>query len=168
MTLPNLIRLMLAIWVSCAISASAAPQGVHIGELSNVDLEFMAQQRALLQDLAASRLGRQFSGDKQRDLDLLQALLDQQLVRSDQVRELQAMGVIMGDLLAADLDMHWVIYEDREGRSRALRYRETDNFLFPITMIARRREVGNETPVIEIYQKAYDTLDASRPKLPFQ
>ena len=31
------------------------------------------------------------------------------------------MGVIMGDLLAADLKLHWVIYEDRQGRSRALR-----------------------------------------------
>ena len=74
----------------------------------------------------------------------------------------------MGDLLAADLDMHWVIYEDREGRSRALRYRDGDNYLFPITMIARRREVGNQTPIVDIYQKAYDIIDASRPPAPFQ
>ena len=89
-------------------------------------------------------------------------------MRPDQTRELQAMGVIMGDLLAAELDMHWVIYEDRQGRSRALRYRETDNFLFPITMIARRREVGNQTPVVDIYQKAHSIIARNIPPLPFQ
>jgi hypothetical protein len=64
--------------------------------------------------------------------------------------------------------MHWVIYEDAEGRSRALRYAQSDNYLFPITMIARRREVGNETSVQEIYQKAYDIINDSRPAPPFQ
>ncbi len=149
-------------------AGSLAQAPAVIGELSKVDLQFMQQQRQILQDLAAGNVGRQFSGNKERDLDLLQTILDRQLVRGDQVRELQAMGVIMGDLLAAELDMHWVIYEDRAGRSRALRYGNTDNFLFPMTMIARRREAGNTTPVTIIYQKAYDIIDLSRPALPFQ
>ncbi len=78
------------------------------------------------------------------------------------------MGVIMGDLLAADLGLHWVIYEDRLGRSRALRYKETDNFLFPITMISRRREVDNRSSVSEIYRKAVDAISPAIPKLPYQ
>jgi hypothetical protein len=156
---------MCALWFAVGSQAQAP---AVISEPSKLDLQFMEQQRQILQDLSVGHLGRQFSGNKARDLDLLQTLLDQRLVGADQTRELQAMGVIMGDLLAAELDMHWVIYEDREGRSRALRYRDTDTFLFPITMIARRREVGNTTPVIDIYQKAYDIIDSSRPKLPFQ
>jgi hypothetical protein len=164
----NLIRIVLVLFASLTAGASLAEKPIVIGELSRMDLQFMAEQRQSLQDLAAMNLGRQFSGDKEHDLELLQTLLDRQLVRADQVRELQAMGVIMGDLLAADLDMHWVIYEDAEGRSRALRYAETDNYLFPITMIARRREVGNQTSVQEIYQKAYDIINDSRPAPPFQ
>jgi hypothetical protein len=168
MTRQKLIRVVLVLWSFWASPGTLALEGVRIGELSNVDLEFMAQQREILQDLAARNLGRQFSGDRSRDLDLLQTLLDKQLVRSDQVRELQAMGVIMGDLLAAQMDMHWVIYEDREGRSRALRYRDSDNFLFPVTMIARRREVGNQTSVADIYRKAVDIITSATPALPFQ
>jgi hypothetical protein len=168
MSAKKLFRIALILFASLTAGASLAEHPVTISELSNMDLQFMAEQRQSLQDLAAINLGRQFSGDKARDLDLLQTLLDRQLVRADQVRELQAMGVIMGDLLAADLDMHWVIYEDAEGRSRALRYAQTDNYLFPITMIARRREVGNQTSVQEIYQKAYDIITESRPALPFQ
>lgn len=160
------VALVLCGWWFSAVSLAEQP--ARIGELSYMDLQFMEQQRQIVQDLATINLGRQFSGDKERDLELLQTLLDRQLVRADQVRELQAMGVILGDLLAADLDMHWVIYEDNEGRSRALRYRESDNYLFPITMIARRREAGNQTPVMDIYQKAYDIIDTSRSALPFR
>jgi len=140
---------------------------VKIGELSSLDRQYMTQQRDLLQDLASIKLGRRFNGDKNNDLQILQLLLDRRLVRADQARELQAMGVIMGDLLAANLDMHWVIYQDAQGRSRALRYKESDEYLFPITMISRRREAGNQTPVTEIYQKAYDIIAALQPALPF-
>ena len=156
------------LWLCLAASWTLAGQPPRISELSNVDLEFMAQQRTQLQELAALRLGRQFSGDKTRDLELLQALLDKQLVRADQTLELQAMGVILGDLLAAELDMHWVIYEDAHGRSRALRYRNYDEVLFPVTMIARRREAGSDTPVAEIYRRAHDIAISNRPALPFQ
>ena len=156
---------LLALLVCCVVSAQ---DEVRIGELSAMDRHYMAQQRTMLDDLAAAELGRKFSGDKAADLALLQALLDRRIVRPDQTRELQAMGVVMGDLLAADLGMHWVIYEDRQGRSRALRYRETNEYLFPITMISRRREVGNDTPVAVIYQKAYDLIAPLREPLPYR
>ncbi|MDG1945381.1 MAG: DUF3806 domain-containing protein [Halioglobus sp.] len=154
-----------ACWSSTGAFAGGIPR---VGDLSKVDLEFMSQQRQSLQDMTALSLGRQFNGNRDQDLELLQALLDRKLVRADQTLELQAMGVIIGDLLAKELDMHWVIYEDREGRSRALRYKATDEFLFPITMIARRQEVGNQTPVVDIYQKAHDIIFAKIPPLPFQ
>lgn len=141
---------------------------VRIGALSYLDRQYMAQQRDTLSELVQRNFGRQFNGKRENDLELLQLLLDRRLVRPDQTRELQAMGVIMGDLLAADLDMHWVVYEDALGRSRALRYRETDNYLFPMTMISRRREADSRTPVKEIYQKAYDIIAPLRPDLPFQ
>lgn len=155
--------------VALCICLGALAQGyVRISELSSVDRQYMAQQREILADLAARHLGRRFSGNRIQDLELLQSMLDRRLVRPDQTRELQAMGVIMGDLLAADLGMHWVVYEDRVGRSRALRYRESDNYLFPVTMISRRQEADNHTPVKVIYQKAHAIIEASKPALPFQ
>ena len=78
------------------------------------------------------------------------------------------MGIVLGDLLAADLDLHWVIYRDNVGRSRALRYRQSDEYLFPATMISRRREADNRKTVADIYQKAYDIMAARKPALPFQ
>lgn len=156
---------LLALVLSCT---AIAQDEARIGELSALDRQYMAQQRTRLNDLAASGLGRRFNGTKAADLQLLQLLLDKRLVKPDQIRELQAMGVIMGDLLAEDLGMHWVIYEDRQGRSRALRYRETSEYLFPITMISRRRQVGNDTPVAEIYEKAHALIAPLRQPLPFE
>ena len=150
------------------VPGALGQEDARIGELSFLDRQYMAQQRATLSELVERNFGRQFNGSRENDLELLQLLLDRRLVRPDQTRELQAMGVIMGDLLAADLDMHWVVYEDSLGRSRALRYRETDNYLFPMTMISRRREADNRTPVKEVYQKAYDIIAPLRPDMPFQ
>ena len=147
---------------------AAAQDRVWISELSPLDRQYMIHQRASIEDIARRNLGHGFAGEKDRDLDLLQRLLDRGLVHSDQTRELQAMGVILGDLLADELGMHWVIYEDKLGRSRAQRYRETDNYLFPMTMISRRQEAANQTPVEDIYQRAVAAITPHRTPLPFQ
>lgn len=143
-------------------------QGPRIEALSALDNQYMQGQRELIGELAAVELGRRFSGERDRDLAILQALLDRGLVDGGQTRELQAMGIVMGDLLAAELDMHWVVYIDRVGRSRALRYRDSDEVLFPVTMISRRREVGNDDAVVEVYRQARDRALANRQARPFQ
>ena len=162
------IALLLALALLLPALRVAAAGEARITELSYLDRQYMAQQRELIADLAVLELGRRFNGNPDNDLEILQLLLDRRLVRSDQTRELQAMGIIMGDLLAADLGMDWVVYEDSQGRSRALRYRQSDEYLFPVTMISRRREVGNQTPVTVIYQKARDIIEPLLPAQPFQ
>jgi hypothetical protein len=164
----NHIALLLTIALVLPALRVAAAGEARITELSYLDKQYMSQQRELIADLAALELGRSFNGNQDNDLEILQLLLDRRLVRSDQTRELQAMGIIMGDLLAADLGMNWVIYEDSQGRTRALRYQQSDEYLFPVTMISRRREVGNQTPVAVIYQKARDIIAPLLPARPYQ
>ncbi len=156
----------LALLLACG--ASHADLAVRISSLTEVDHQFLAAQKQQLEDLSSLHLGRRFNGQKDNDLSVLQALLDRRIVKGHQRQSLQAMGIIMGNLLAKELDLHWVIYEDKKGRSRALRYKETDNYLFPMTMISRRREVGNDTPVREIYDKAAQIMRESKPALPFR
>lgn len=164
----RIIRILLLALACCVTPPGHAQQTSQVNELSKLDLAYMDRQRALLGELAAIELGRRFSGDRQRDLDLLQTLLDRRLVRPEQTGELQAMGVVMGDLLAAEYDLHWVVFIDEAGRSRALRYRDSDFMLFPITMISRRWSAGDTTPVADIYQKAADTIARSTPAPPFE
>ncbi|GAB3289387.1 DUF3806 domain-containing protein [Parahaliea aestuarii] len=160
------LPVLLAGLLACA--ATLAQEPPRIEELSFLDRQFMTQQRQNLEDLARRHFGQGFSGEREQDLTLLQRLLDDGVVGSQDTAQLQAMGLVMGDLLADELDMHWVVYEDNLGRSRALRYRDSDNYLFPMTMVSRRREAGNTLPVTEIYQKAYDIIDPLREELPFR
>jgi hypothetical protein len=148
--------------------AAAAEQPPKVSGLRPVDTEFMAQQRARVDEMARFSLGKQLRGTKANDLDILQTLLDRGLVRPQQKLELQAMGVVMGDLLAAEMNMVWVVYEDRYGRSRALKIKNSNNYLFPITMISRRAEVGAAVHVQQIYDKALGLMRPFTRSLPFQ
>lgn len=145
-----------------------AADSAQISDLGALDIRYMAEQRESVNDLVRRNFGGRLTGETEHDLQLLQRLLDQELVQPDQTQQLQAMGFVLGDLLAQDLDMQWVVYQDKVGRSRALRYQQSDDYLFPVTMISRRREVDNRKSVQGIYQKAYNIIDARRPKLPFQ
>ncbi len=165
-----LTRLSLVIVAALLLSSlpAAAQDQLRISELTPLDRQYMQRQRDTIESLARRHTGSGFDGTPTNDIPLLQRLLDERRVRPDQTAELQAMGILLGDLLAEELDMHWVVYEDPLGRSRALRYRDTDNYLFPVTMISRRRAVGNDRPVQEIYDKAVDLIEPIREKLPFQ
>lgn len=163
-----LLSLVFTLLSLLASTSWAALQELTISELSVIDKQYMAGARSDLQEKSASYLGRSFSGDRDRDLATLQALLDKGLVRNNQTKELQAMGIVMGDLLLKELGMKWVIYEDKAGRSRALRLGTSEIYLFPATMIARRREVGNTATVQSIYNKAVATVKRQKEPLPFQ
>lgn len=146
----------------------AAERPPQITDLSQLDRNFMQEQRQRIDEIARSQLGRQLSGEKDSDMGILQDLVDRKLVSAEQTLELQAMGIVLGDLLARDLGMQWVIYEDRYGRSRALRLEQSDNFLFPVTMISRRVEADAVVSVSVIYEKARTMILPYKTPLPFQ
>lgn len=162
---PAVLALLLGLLLSPGASAQLLDK--RVTALNPLDRQYMDVQRESLNELTLRYYGGRCCRS-QTELDYLQRLLDDGHVRPDQTRELQAMGVALGDLLATELDMHWVVYEDIQGRSRALRLGETENYLFPVTMIARRYEGGDKTPIQEIYQKAYEAIENVRPPLPFQ
>ena len=133
-----------------------------IESLTAIDRQFMADQRMRVEQLA-NRLGRGLTGVADRDLDTLQRILDERLVPAEDTLTLQAMGVVFGDLLGDRLDMDWVVYRDHKGRSRALRYRQMDVYLFPVTMISRRQKGGSERRLKPLFD---DTVRDTRLLLP--
>lgn len=139
----------------------------QISQLTALDKGYHSRQRALIDGLARRNLGSQIRGDKHADLSTLQRLLDLRIVRPEQTQELQAMGVILGDLLAKELGMRWVIYEDKVGRSRALRMHSDEQILFPVTMISRRAEGGAQINVRQIFDKALQAMEKHKRRLPY-
>jgi len=163
------IALVAAVLTALLPAAAQAQSALapRVSALTPIDRDFMASQRDSIDVLGRRHFGQGVSGNKERDLDLLQRLLDGRLVRPEQTLELQAMGIVLGDLLAAEYGLTWVVYEDAEGRSRALRYRDSEVYLFPVTMISRRYEVESRRPVTEIYAAAEAELLPALPPRPF-
>ena len=155
--------LLPALFVCTSWSVAQSPNfDVLIEPLTAIDRQFMAEQHMRVEQLA-NRLGRGLTGVADRDLNTLQRILDERMVPAKDTLTLQAMGVVFGDLLGDRLDMDWVVYRDNKGRSRALRYRQMDVYLFPITMISRRQEGGSERRLKPLFD---DTVRDTRLLLP--
>ena len=158
-----LLLLLPALSVCTSWSIAQSPNfDVLIEPLTAIDRQFMADQRMRVEQLA-NRLGRGLTGVADRDLNTLQRILDERMVSAEDTLTLQALGVVFGDLLGDRLDMDWVVYRDNKGRSRALRYRQMEVYLFPVTMLSRRQEGGSGRRLKPLFD---DTLRDTRLLLP--
>ena len=156
-----LMATALLIWPAFAQTQGSSFE-VSIEPLTTIDQHFMDDQRARIEQLA-NRIGRGLTGTVDRDLDTLQRILDERMVPSTDTLTLQAMGAVFGDLLGDQLKMSWVVYRDGKGRSRALRYRSMDIYLFPMTMISRRQEGGSSRRLKPLFD---ETVKDTRRLLP--
>lgn len=156
----SLLRLFLLIGllVSWGNPAQAQLEKNQIDPLSQGDINYMGKQRGRINDLAKRYLGMQLRQERQNDIEVLQKILDQNLVKADDVELLQAMGMILGDIYVKELGVHWVVYQDRLGRSRALQWSNEETLLFPVTMISRRIEAGIKVNIEEVYNKGLAIL----------
>jgi len=118
------------------------------------DLRKTEAQRAQVQTLAQRHLGVTVGERTATDLRAIQRLLDEHLVARDDEYGHQALGVVLGDALARDhRTLAWVVVDDRYGHSRALRYRDTANLFFPVTMISKRVQAGERVDVQALYDQ---------------
>lgn len=125
-------------------TGSGNPQGERgpkFNSLSQRDSTRLDQQRALV----AAAIKQHYGGTltrSQRDLPLLQKLIDDSVFNQTQTYELQSIGVAFGDVLASVLPLHWVMITDEYGTDPALRYKETPANINALTMISKRVEQG--------------------------
>ena len=161
------LRQLIAVFVLFVTSLTAptvlsSELELQIRPLSAIDKHYMAEQRQTIESLA-NRLGRRLSGVAERDLETLQRIIDLRWIDTKDIRTQQAMGIVFGDLLANQLDFGWVVYKDRAGRSRALRYRDQEIYIFPVTMLSRRLSASATLSVSELFDQQ---LQRQRQKLP--
>ena len=121
---------------------------------SDGDEKYLQQGRDRINQLTRRHFGGALQQQRAHDIALLQRLLDDKLVIAKDRRLLQDMGIVLGDLLFQEFNLRWVIYTDKYGPSRALQLKHSENFLYPITMISRRAEVGVTVDITELYDNA--------------
>jgi len=111
----------------------------------------MSGQRRAAKDLLIRQLGLVRITGTREDLKSLQQLVDRKVLRKSQREEWQAIGVLFGDILAKEFRLDWVSYSDERGANKALRYRKTDNFVFPVTLFSKRAKFDEHIDMAEIY-----------------
>ena len=122
-------------------------------------MEIMNAQRRSVRELFIRKLGiLSLKGDK-RDLPMLQQLVDRRLIHAREVKEWQAIGVYFGDILVREFGLHWVVYEDKLGSSKALQWRSTENYVFPVTLFSKRNYFNEKIIMEDIYRKLEDEVE---------
>jgi hypothetical protein len=141
-----------------ATSTAYSENNYKIEKLWPLHVKAMSNQKSKVDDLLKLHIGSKLRADL-TDITNMQRLLDQYIANKKNPEIMQAMGVALGDVMVKQLGMHWIIYEDKHGRSKALQYQQTQHFLFPITMLSRRA-AGNATIDIQlIYDNAAKKME---------
>jgi len=94
--------------------------------------------------------------DDRTALSVISALLAD--VRADETWKLQSLGIVFGDVLARVTGAEWVQVDDERGTDAALRFGGPDDLAFPLTMISRRVEAGEEVDVLELFRAVATTI----------
>jgi len=124
-----------------------------VSDLTRVQIQHLASMRLIAKDLLARKAGVISIKGRQQDVAALQRMVDRRVLRTDQIEEWQAMGVLFGDILVNEFSLVWVRYEDELGISKALRWRKTDNFVFPVPVFSKRVKYREKINVQAIYDQ---------------
>lgn len=157
---------MRSVLVSLLLSATLAmsADGQKVTALSPKDAARLAAQRAVVERYLADEGSKQNYRTAAGKLGLLRALIERRTFKPSQTYELQSMGVVLGDAFVQELGLEWVIVQDSQGRDPALRVPRTSILLFPLTMISKRIEGGEQVDVFELFNGVAERVENVRAK----
>ncbi len=135
-------------------------QPAKISELNVGQRFILDSHRRGTKDLMVRRLGIITLKQDRSDLAKFQQLVDRKVIRQNDVEEWQALGVVFGDVLVTELGMHWVSFKDNLGVSKALRWKNTENYVFPITLFSKRVQFKEKIDVNAIFEKIEEDVAA--------
>jgi len=125
----------------------------EITEMTASDRSQLERQRRLVAKLVSNNFGYNRLGSSTNDIRYLQKILDKKLIRRNENFDLQALGVVLGDIMVSNLPVRWVMVKDQYGKSRALQFEDSDKLIFPVTMISRRVSAGLPVNVRKLYKE---------------
>jgi hypothetical protein len=153
--------LLVVLLLGCAKKESTVPsaqtdqsQSVEqkITEPDPADIEQLAKREAVVLKLLKERYPDATLGHDEPDLEWLQRLVDDKVLRADQTYELQCLGAVLGQVFAAKTPLKWAVVKDKFGRDLALHYPNTSVIVFPMTMISQRVEDGRDVEIVPLYR----------------
>src|SRR5215467_15261872 len=145
-------------------SVSMAGDAQQVSSLTPKDVERLAQQRAAMEKYLGDEHSKQNYKTAAGKLGLLRALIENRVFKPSQTYELQSMGIVLGDAFVQELGMEWVIVQDAYGRDPAVRLPRTSIIIFPLTMISKRIEKGEQVDVFDLFNGVANEVETLRKK----
>jgi len=93
------------------------------------------------------------------DLRLLQRLQDEGMPGAGQEDELACVGIVFGQVLAAQTPLRWITVEWQGERVLGLQYPNTTVIVFPGSMIAKRVNRGEQVDFISLFRSVVDQVE---------
>jgi hypothetical protein len=153
----TLVTLLSCVGLLFSQSSHEAAPGPKFTELSPEDSNRLDQQRAIVAVVAKQRYAAALTRTE-KDLPVLQRLLDDKVFKKSQTYELQSLGVVFGDVLASGLPLRWVMITDEFGADPTLRFKNTSININALTMISKRVERDEPVDVVLLLRKNREAL----------
>lgn len=131
--------------------SSIVPPEQKITALNEVDKDRLCEQRAVVEHQLGDPDSKRKFKTAAGKLGTIRAIIQAGTFKAGQTYELQCLGVVLGDAFVQELGMEWVMVEDSYGRDPAIRMPGTSIILYPLTMISKRIERGEEVDVFELF-----------------
>lgn len=135
-----------------------------ISNLTPADEKRMEDQRAVIKRFVGSEDSKRKYETAAGKLGTIRAILQGKFFKPDQTYELQCLGIVLGDALVQEMKMEWIMVEDEYGRDPAVRMPGTTIILFPLTMISKRIERGEQVDVFDLFNSSVDQIEAIQRK----
>ena len=135
-----------------------------ITSLIEADQHLLREQRAVVEKYLANEDSAQKYKTAAGKLGTLRALLQAGVFKREQVYENQCLGVVFGDAFVQEMGMEWIVVEDEHGRDLAIRMPNTTIILYPVTMISKRIERGEDLDVFQLFNDIAAHVEALQGK----
>ena len=133
-------------------------------ELSAEDTARLEQQRAVVLAAARERYGTPALTRTRSDLPVLQRLIDERVFNKAQTYELQCLGVALGDVLARELPLRWVMVTDEFGTDPTLRFKQMTLQVNALTIISKRIDRDEQVSVQWLLDQTREQLAVNEKK----
>src|SRR4051812_5171331 len=128
--------------------------GQTFERLTPADEDRLRQQRAVIEkylgDDAANHAKYATAPGK---LGLLRAVLEAMVFNASQTYELQCLGIVLGDVFVQQCGWLWRMANDQHGRDPCIKVPGSSIVLFPLTIISKRVERGEQVDVFDLFNR---------------
>jgi len=95
-----------------------------------------------------------------KTMSFIQKMIDEKVFQMENTYELHSLGIALGDYIQyKNNDFHWAVIRDEYGRDICLQYKTLALTIFPMTMISKRVEDGDNINVAELVSNLLEKIN---------